>query len=145
MASPNANLGNLNRLLGSVIFPENTGLNVTPSYLAKDAISWAPQGQATAVLQGLTGVVPSPEPYMVVRVTIHLLKSIALADAWLTQVEQDTMIGDATFRFDSPVMNPRSLSNCSIVSINEVSGSGMDPGLVITIEGGWSINSQMWP
>jgi hypothetical protein len=143
--NPNINVGYLNRLLGSVIIPDIPALNITPPFLAKDAISWEPQGVATAMLPGLTSAVVSPEPYMLTRVTIHLLKSLALADAWLQQIESDTQLGVVTFRFDSPVINPRSLQNCAITSISPVTANGLDAGLVIGVEGSWNINGQLWP
>ena len=102
MAAPNVNLGNLNKLLASVIYPDNPGLNINPPFLTKDGISWNPQGPTSNMLQGLTGGIPSPEPYVLVRVTIHLLKSIALSENYLQQIENNCMVGPATFYFDSP-------------------------------------------
>jgi len=143
--NPNVNLGSLNRVLGSVLIPAYPSLNVTAPFLAKDALSWEPQGNATTYLPGLTGGVQSPEPYIPTKVTIHLLKSIALADQWLDQAEAITLLGEITVRFDSPVMNPRYLQNCAIENIGAISASGMDPGIVIAISGSWNINGQLWP
>lgn len=145
MAYTPQQLGSLNRLLSSIIIPANPGLNITPSYLSKEAVSWEPQGQATTRLPGLTGGVNSPEPYLMTRVTIHLLKSIALSDAYLQQFEQNTLIGEVTFYFDSPVMNPRQLTNAALMGVNGISGSGTDAGMVVTLEGDWNVNQQLWP
>lgn len=145
MANPGIGLGNLNRLLGSVLFASNPALNVTPSYLGKDAMSWEPQGQSGTMLPGLVGGIPSPEPYMIVRVTVHLLKSIPLSNAWIAQVQQSVLIGDATMSFDSAALGKQMLSNCQISNPGAITTNGLGPDVPLMFEGTWSINAGMWP
>ena len=142
--NPNVNLGSLNPVLASIIIPAYPALNITPPFLSKDAITWEPQGNASTPLPGMTGLIQSPEPYIPVKVTMHLLKSLAIADQWLDQTELITLLGAVTVRFDLPVMNPRYLQNCSIENIGTISASGMDPAVVVAFSGTWNINGLLW-
>jgi hypothetical protein len=144
MANPNVPLGFLNRLRASIIVPAYPSLNVTASFLAPEGISLAPQGQVATNLPAMTGVVRSPEPYVVVRVTTHLIKSQALADAWKTQWELDSFIGDITVRPDANALSPFEIGNVSIISIEAMTFSGRDPGIVVTVEGSYNVNANYW-
>ena len=56
--------GTLNRLLASVVYADFASLNVTSSYLAKEAISLGFDGDTSLLIGTLTGAVTSPDPYM---------------------------------------------------------------------------------
>ena len=79
--------GTLNRLRGSVVYANDATLNVTAPYLAREAISIAFEGDAGMLIPTLTGGVTSPEPYQLATITIHLVKSQALANVYKSQIE----------------------------------------------------------
>jgi hypothetical protein len=144
MANPNINQGILNRLLTSLSVTGNPGLNVTAPYLGKGGIVWTPQGQATIPLPTLTGLAMSPEPYMQITVHMSLLKSQALCESYLQQIELNTLLGDCVFRSDSSAIGSRTLSNTAIEGFNEITSNGQVIEVVFALSGIWNINSQLY-
>ena len=144
MANPNIAQGTLNRIKASVLFPSFPQLNVSVSYLSPEGIDCAPQGQATGVLPTMTGVVTAPEPYQIMRVTLHLLKSQGFADLWKQQWESSTLLGDFTVRPDAPTLKPFLITNGSIMDVDRMSFSGRSPDFIVNIAGTYSINSALW-
>ena len=96
MANPQVIQGTLNRLLASVVYADFPGLNVTSSYLAREAISLGFDGDTSLLIGTLTGAVTSPEPYIYGTATIHLLRTQNLANAYKTQIETNTTLGSVT-------------------------------------------------
>ena len=68
MANPQIAQGTLNRARGSVVVADSPELNVTAPYLGREGISTNFEGDTTARIHTLTGVVNSPEIYMERRV-----------------------------------------------------------------------------
>ena len=87
MANPQIQQGTLNRLLASVVYANFTQLNVTSGYLSREAISLAFDGDTSQLIGTLTGAVTSPEPYIYGTVTMHLLRTQGLANAYKQQYE----------------------------------------------------------
>lgn len=144
MANPLIDQGQLNRLKASVTFPGNPSLNVTPSFLAPEAIRMALEGEATAQLPSLTGVVQSPEPYQMVTVTIHLLKSQALANAFKSQYETSTVLGELVIRPDSTILNAYDLTNGALEAIEPLDFSGRAANFTVRIRAQYNINANLW-
>lgn len=144
MANPNVPQGVLNRLRASLIIPAFPALNVTPSFLMPEAIQTSFQGALTTNLQTMTGVVASPEPYVLGRSMVHLIKAQALAEAWRQQMEADCRLGDITVRPDSVAVSPFEIGNVSIVALEQLSFGGRDAGFVVAIEGTWNVNANYW-
>ena len=86
--NPLVSQGSLNRLRASVVWPDNPTLNVTASYLGKEGVSLALDGEATTFINTLVGAVTSPEPYQMITLTIHLLKTQGLASLYKSQQEK---------------------------------------------------------
>ena len=144
MANPLVPQGTLNRLLGSVVFTSYPGLNVTASFLGKEGIGLTFDGPITSPLETMTGIVDSPEPYQRVSVTIHMLKSQALANAFKNQIETYSVVGDATVRLDTKTLGPYQLSNTMLYNVNPLRSNGMDPEWVLSLTGIYYINSALW-
>lgn len=144
MANPQVYQGTLNRLLASVFYADYPELNVTSSYLAKEALGISFDGDTSQLIGSLTGAVTSPEPYIYGTCTIHLLRSQALADAYKTQIETNTTLGSMTVYPDSVALSPFQLNNCVLQSIQEVMFDGTQAGLVVRLRGVYSINSALF-
>ncbi|TKI02740.1 hypothetical protein [Martelella alba] len=142
--NPLISQGFLNRVKGTVAITDYPELNVTASYLGKEGISIALEGNATTFIDNLTGRTPSPEPYMAATITIHLNKSQALANSYKSKMESDTTLGDITVTPDSTVMDAYSLINCAIVSVAQLTFNGTNNDFAITIGGTYVINNDMW-
>ena len=87
MANPLVAQGTLNRILGSVVWPSFSALNVTSSFLGKQGIRLALEGESTLFIPTMTGAVTSPEPYMMIGLTINLLKTQSLAAQYKSQLK----------------------------------------------------------
>ena len=142
--NPLVNLGTLNRLLGSVVWTSNPSLNVTASYLGKEGIRLALEGESTVFLPTMVGAVTSQEPYLMIGLTLHLLKTQPLANAYKAAMETNAQIGDGTVRPDSKALSPYEIVNCAIQSVRELNFSGDDAGYAVTLRGYYWINSGLW-
>jgi hypothetical protein len=144
MSNPQIQQGTLNRLLASVVYADYAQLNVTSGYLAKEAISVAFDGDTSQLIGTLTGAVTSPEPYIYGTVTMHLLRTQALGNAYKTQIETNTTMGSVTVYPDTQVLSPFQLNNCVLQNIQEATFDGNQAGLIIRLRGVYSINSNLF-
>jgi hypothetical protein len=142
--NPRVPQGTLNRIRGSVLIPSFPTLNVTAPYLHKQGLSLALQGQSTTMIQTMTGVVTSPEPYMMAQLTISLLRTQNLADLYKARMELDARIGDLTITPDAATFSNYNLINCAISSVREMTFAGEDPGFIVLIDGSYDVNSELW-
>lgn len=145
MPNPNVRLGVLNRLRATVVFAGNPQLNITASYLGRAGLRLGFIGNLTVLIDAMTGVVTSPEPYLQFTLTCHLLKSQGFTNAWKSQIESSTLLGDLTVRPDATTLAPYQLSNGSIVNQDELDFSGASPDFTIRIGGTYQVNSSLWP
>ena len=142
--NPLISQGVLNRLAASLIWTNFGSLNVTPSYLNREGISIALEGDMTRFLNAYTGRVPSPEPYVPATITLNLLKSQALSGLYKAQLESNTLLGDCTVRVDSTVHPPYGFTNCGILGVREIQINGENAGWVVTVGGTYLTNSSLW-
>lgn len=151
MPNPNINQGVLNRVKASVTWTDQTlqYLNITAPYLGKEGIRLALEGNAADYFGSMTGAVPSPVPYQIATLTINLLKSQQYSNAYKTQFEYTTLMGQCTVTPDVPQLNAQGLGtyilwNCVLESVREMTFAGEDPLWVVTIKGYYEVNSQMF-
>jgi len=145
MANPNVPQGNLNKLIASMNFASNAALNITPSYLGRGGIRITFTGKIVENLPSMTGVVPSPEPYVPFTATIELLKSQAFSDVWKQTYEQDAYVGDTTVWPDATTLSPFQLQNASITGVRDMPFNGSDATFAVTIEGSYAVNQGLYP
>lgn len=147
MANPNVLQGTLNRLKSSVVIATSPELNVTPAFLGKEMVHLAPEGPVTTFIDTSTGVVTSPEPYQKITLTIHLLKTQALAPAYKARLQANSLLGDITVWPDVQTgvgLTNYQLSNCAIENVREMAFDGADAGWVVMIKGIYYINNDLW-
>ena len=144
MSNPQVQQGTLNRLLASVVYADFPQLNVTSSYLAREAISMAFDGDTSLLIGTLTSAVTSPEPYVYGTVTMHLLRTQALGNAYKTQVETNTTLGSVTVYPDSVALSPFQLNNCVLQVVQEMPFDGTQASLIVRLRGVYNINSQLF-
>lgn len=142
--NPNISQGTLNRLRASVTWNDFATLNVTAPYLGEDGISFIPDGDSTTFINTLTGAVTSPEPYIMVTVEMHLLRTQALAGQYKSQMEQSSVLGSGTFRVDSSALPPFQLQNCAIQRIDTLKANGKDAGYVVRCRGYYIVNNSLY-
>ena len=144
MANPQIPQGALNRLRGSLAFDNFPSLNVTAGFLGKEAIRLEFTSEATDMLPQLAGVVTSPAPYMVVSITVNLIKTQPLSGLYKQQMEATTQMGPCTFRTDAVGFPVYSFVNCAIRGVDPITTNGENAGWVVKIIGYYQINAQLW-
>lgn len=136
--------GTLNRLLGSAVVTDTPALNVTASYLGKEGISLRLEGKASIPIPTMTGTVQSPEPYMMVTLTIALLKTQGLAAQFKAAMESNAVIGDMVITPDASTLPVYQLTNCAITEVGELKFNGSTADYGVVIEGYYLINDNLW-
>lgn len=143
--NPLVDQGSLNKVRGAVNWVNFPQLNVSAAYLGDDGIGLALEGASTIYLPSLTGAVTSRETYMMIGVSMHLLKTQALSDAYKAQMELNALLGNGTVRPDVETgLSPYDIINCSIAAVREMRFSGRDAGWVVTCRGYYIINNDLF-
>jgi hypothetical protein len=139
-------LGPLNRLRASVRFANFSALNVTAPFLTRAGIRLALSGDGVQHLQQMIGTVPSEEPYVMVDITVNLVKTLPLVGAFQTQQQLDSFLGPCTVRPDTITgLQQYNFFNVTIMNPREQDYSGQDAGYPLLLRGYWPINSAMYP
>lgn len=136
--------GTLNRVRTAIVFSNYPALNITAPYMGASFAQLSFAGQYGLALPTGTGVVTSNEPYVMANVTVGLLKSQALAQEWLSQVQLNCAIGPVTTYGDSATIPPIYLDNCIVTDWEPSAYDGKDPVIRLTIHGVFYTNSSMW-
>ena len=142
--NPLISQGTLNRLRGSVTWSDNPSLNITAPFLGREGISLSLMGEATNFFPTLTGTATAPEPFQMVEVTVHLLKTQSFADQYKQQMESSSLLGNGVIWPDSATLSPYEILNCGIKSVRELPFNGSTPEWVLTIGGYYLVNSALW-
>lgn len=136
--------GTLNRLKGSIKFVNIPGLNITPPYLGKGGITLAFEGEATGIVPTMTGTVTSPEPYILARATVDILKTNGLSSAFQAQMQSTTVLGDFVFTPDTTALGTFYINNSAIANPAEISATGESATWPLVLTGYWIINNNLW-
>jgi hypothetical protein len=144
LANPLVPQGTLNLLRSSVSLISFPQLNVISSYLAEGMVSISFEGEASGYIGTASGAVPSPNPYQIATVAMHLLRTQPLSSAWKLQQETTTTIGDVVVTGDASTLTSYYLNNCTIRGVAELTFNGKDPTYQVTLQGTYYINSNLW-
>jgi hypothetical protein len=144
MPNPLVSQGTLNRIRGSIVFSNFPTMNVTAPYLSKEGIRLALQGDTVMYLPSMTGQVTSPEPYMGIEATVHMLKTQVLANLFKRQMELSSLLGDATVRSDASSLDVYQITNSAIKTVRELDFSGDNAQFVVVIGGYYLVNSSLF-
>ena len=142
--NPLISQGSLNRLRANVVVTDWPNLNVPSSFLGKAGVSLGLEGESTVFIPTMTGAVTSPEPYMMIGLTVNLIRSQSIANQYKLKMESSALIGNITVVPDSSTLSDYLLVNCGIQSVRELNFSGDDAGFVVTIRGYYMLNNNMW-
>ena len=146
MPNPNIALGVVNRLVTSMTFEDHAELDLTASYMSREMIRFARNGNATTYIPAATGAVPSPEPYQIVTLSIGLLKTQSLSSRYEAQLRANSFLGNATVRPDvSEGIGAFDLSQVSIENIGELTFDGQNAVYPLILIAQIDINNDLWP
>lgn len=144
-ANPNVPLGSLNKLKASLKFTSNQSLNILPSYMSQSGLTIGFDGQATNYSEVYVGVVPSPNPFILVTIRFGVLKTQVLGPLWKAQVESNTLVGDFVLRPDVQGFPSFDFTNGFIMNPDEIAMNGTSPMFGISLRATYQINSSLWP
>ena len=136
--------GTLNRIRGAIIIPDQPQLNVTAPFLGKGGISLGFEGESVQFHPTMTGAVTAPEPYVMVSVTVNLLKSQPLANVYEAQRQTLSTIGDITIKPDASTLPNYLILNSAIESVRELAFNGEDAGYVVMLKGYYLTNNNLF-
>jgi hypothetical protein len=144
MANPNLLAGPLNRVRCSVVITSFPTLSITSNFMSKSFAHIEFEGDFVQQIETATGVVNSPEPYVMASITVGLLRSQPLAAAWLSQAQDTGVLGDVTIHSDTSSFPAIALSDVSIRSLSPGAYDGTDPVVRLTLRGTFNINSSLF-
>lgn len=136
--------GTLNRVRTSVVIPGNTALNVSASNMGKQMARTTVEGNISDLIATATGGVESDEPYVFVTVSISLLRTQALGQAWVNQMLATGGIGSVTLYSDTAMLDALNLNSTVIQSVDFGAWDGTDPVTRVTLRGIWNVNNNLW-
>ena len=136
--------GTVNKLRGSISFPDFPAINITSPYLGTEMIKVTFSGETTTIIQTATGIITSPEPYMLVEISAHVLRTNGLAGAITNQLKASSTVNTAVVRSDVSTESDVTVLNASITGLGEVHMDGKNPAQMITFKGYWPINSNLF-
>ena len=142
--NPITGQGLLNRVLVHTILPIFPQLTVTSPFMAKSQAVLTLEGPFVHQMGTATGLVNSPEPYVMGQLVISLLRSQALSGLWVAQSQVTSVIGPVTIYSDSTEFPSVTLADCSIIDIDPGAYDGQDPATKVTIKGVFYTNASLW-
>ena len=144
MANPLINLGNLNRVRASVVFPSFTSLNITSSQMGRRFVSLMYDEDFVQQIQQGVGIINSPEPYVMATVTCDILRTLPLAQAFMTQIEATGVLGTVKVHSDTSSFPVRTVHNASVLKADPGAFDGTNGVLALTIRGVFYPNNDLW-
>jgi hypothetical protein len=144
MANPYLTAGPLNRVRVHVVVPATPTLNITAQFMGKSFARVEFEGDWTHQVETGTGVVNSPEPYVMASITVGLLRPQTLSASWLAQAQSSTLLGDVTIYSDTSAWPPITLNDTAIRAIDPGAFDGTDPVVRLTLRGTFNINASLW-
>lgn len=144
MANPLISQGTLNRIRCSIIIPDFSSLNITSAYMGKNFATITFGGDFTTQIETATGVVNSPEPYVMTTVSVGILRTQSLASAWFSQLQDSTILGTVTIHSDTSAFPAISLVETSATGFNPGAYDGADPVSALTLRGVFYTNNSLW-
>lgn len=144
MSNPYLVAGPLNRVRCHVVVPATPTLNITPQLMGKQFARIEFEGDFTQQIETATGIVNSPEPYVMATITVGLLRSQTLAASWLAQVQNTTLLGDVTIYSDTSSFPSITMNDAAVRQLEPGAYDGTDPVVRLTIRGTVNVNSALW-
>ena len=143
--NPQVPLGTLNRLRTSLVVPVITSLNITASYMSKRFINVTLDENPFALgIETATGIVVSPEPYVMGTVTIGLLRTTGLASSWLAQSKATSVLGSIVIHSDTSAFPALTIHDSYIKQLDPGPYDGTNPEVPLILRGVFFVNNDLW-
>ena len=143
-SNPLIEQGTLNRVRCSIVVPSYPALNVTSPYMGASFASFDFSGPFSQLIPTGTGAVNSPEPYVEGTITVALLRTQALANAWLQQAQTLSDLGAVTIHSDTAAFPANTIYTTIIQDFNPGAFDGRDPVVRLVLRGIAYMNNDLW-
>lgn len=146
MPSPLPQFGVINRLITSLTWEKAPDLNVTAAFLAHGMIRFSREGEATDYIPVAAGAIPSVNAFLMISLTLDLIKSQPLAARYEARLVSNSLLGSGTVRPDvREGIQPIDLYYMSIARPDELAFDGSSASYPVTLRGYMPINNDLWP
>lgn len=142
--NPLVTQGTLNRVRCSIIVPNYTTMNIASYNMGKTYATIEFDTDYVHQHETATGVVNSPEPYVMATISVGILRTQALADVWLTQAQTTSVLGPVTIHSDTSAFSAIPLTDAVIRKLDPGAFDGTDPVAKLTLRGVFYINNDLW-
>ncbi|MFM0503965.1 hypothetical protein [Paraburkholderia caffeinilytica] len=142
--NPGIARGVLNRVKCSVVVPSSPSLNIISANMGRSLARIAFEGQLVNQIPTGTGLVNSPEPFVIATITIALLRTQAIAAAWFSQILLDSNVEDATIYSDTSTFPPIALQSVVASHMDPGPFDGTSPDFQLVLRGALPINNRLW-
>lgn len=142
--NPGIARGVLNRVKTSVVVPSNSSLNIISANMGRSLARISFNGQLVNQFATGTGLVNSPEPFVMATITIALLRTQPIAAAWFAQILQDSNIEDATIFGDTSMFPPIALQSVVASHMDTGPFDGTSADFMLVLAGALPINNALW-
>jgi hypothetical protein len=102
------------------------------------------EGNFSEQIETGTGAVTSPEPYVMATVSVDLLRTQALANAWLLQAALLSDLGPISVFSDTSAFPEIDLATTVIRQCEPGVFDGMNPVVKLTLRGVYYVNALLW-
>lgn len=137
-------LGTLNRALTHITFASYPALNITAQNMGPSFAHAAPEGDFVTQPEVAVGAVPSLEPFVMVSVSVGIVRTQSLAAAWLAQIQATGVLGTMVIYPDVAGFPSLSMSDTVIKSFDPGAYDGKDPVISLVLRGVFFPNANMW-
>lgn len=135
--------GTINRVRGSIVVPSFPALNVTAGYLSKKLITLMPETNAVEQEDTVTGFVNNPEVRVPYTITVGLLRTQSLFEAWQTQMKTQAPIGRIVVHSDTSAFPAVTVHNVSILKCTP-GQFGVESDSELLMRGYVYVNNYLW-
>ncbi len=132
--------GFLNKLRIAVIFHDCPGLNLGAGDLAQAGVRFKTEA-LPPVINAETGVAEPPRA-LKATLSISVLKTLPVAEAYKQTLETDRRVGRICYRPDTSALSPFFLLDCMLERIAGETSNGTDAAIEFIITGTSPVNQQ---
>lgn len=137
-------LGNLNRVRASVVLPSYTALTIYSYNMGRRFVSLVYDDDFVQQIQQGVGIINSPEPYVMATITCDVLRTLPLAQAWMTQIAATAVVGTVKVHSDTSAFVPTTIYKASVIKADPGAFDGVNGVLALTIRGIFYPNEDLW-
>lgn len=137
-------LGTLNRALTHITLAAFPNLNIGVGNMGPSLAMLSFEGDFADQPEVAAGVVPSPAIFVMGTVSVGVLRTQALGNAWFTQLLATSVLGTITTYPDSTAFSPITLSDCVVKSFDPGAYDGRDPVIKMILRGAFYPNGNMF-